>query len=479
MELTSRFVDFNTNLTRLIEKDVHNEPQIKDVLVSSKDEIIEMFGGLLNMIQLCLMNTNTHCIEKINKIKLKSFEKILNDNKVIITKESPQPQQSDSENISANVELQNKNTATDTHETDLVNSPKTPISLSVNSISSSNVNWNKGDIINNSWIQSNDDNKNNPNFDDAVQESNNNYNVKHYEKNIQVSSLGRYYGTKVILNCETTECLVFKLINYKPFISLCECLFKITTSQDRLNKAWEMYNFASNKYVMRVIPSLTVFCFVLAFTVAEISGNEEAGYILTSIGMFWLLICIPLVGMLINTKILYLVIHTFDFWYKLFNVIMFLTSSQILRAYTVDVEIKLWFICLQQFDFLLVFCLMFIIDAFSLSHKFKISIILVVSFFMIGDVIYDYFLAKDYVWNPFESYNLSLTQISFKSMNLTASSNLSLFILKPLLGKIMRKLIKFVCRSCYSDHQTQDNVGQSPKYHRLWSVYKRPYVSWQ
>ena len=88
MELTSPFVDFNTNLTRLIEKDVHNEQQIKDVLVSSKDEIIEMFGGLLNMIQLCLMNTNTHCIEKINKIKLKSFEKLLNDNKIVIPKSS-------------------------------------------------------------------------------------------------------------------------------------------------------------------------------------------------------------------------------------------------------------------------------------------------------------------------------------------------------------------------------------------------------
>ena len=95
---------------------------------------------------------------------------------------------------------------------------------------------------------------------------------------------------------------------------------------------------------------------------------------------------------------------------------------------------------------------------------------------MIVATIYDYFSIEDYVWNPFAAYNTLLTEISFKSLYLTASFNLALFILKPVLSKIMKKMFKFACRSCYGE--THDQAQENVKRDRLSSVYKRAYASW-
>ena len=417
-----------------VEEDVEHAQHFNELVLANQDRLIEMFGGWLNIVQLCLMNTNPNCIKQHNKIQLTSLERMLNSNGIITRQE-----------------LNSVNVQSYDHD----------------QLEQSNGKHNHAATL----MNYNTDNKIETVFDDE-HKRNVDYNyTNEIEKlqfnDIQVSTLKHYYKANITINCNKAECLAFKLADYK-------CL--------NADMAQKLYNFASNKYFLAGIPLVSLFCFVISSICVAIGGimAEQAAFIFSCMRLFLLAIGLQVISMLTNTKILYLVSHTFDFWYKSLNVVIFSVSSQILRVYTHNHrnDVPLWYIYVEQFVILLVYGLLFIIDAFCMPyHKLKIFITLIASIYMIVATIYDYFSIEDYVWNPFAAYNTSLTEISFKSLYLTASFNLALFILKPVLSKIMKKMFKFACRSCYGE--THDQAQENVKRDRLSSVYKRAYASWK
>ena len=71
----------NTTLNNYIETHKDAENHLQNTLSSNKDAIIDSFGGLLNMIQLCL--TNANAAQQLDPSKLHTFEKLMNDNKIV------------------------------------------------------------------------------------------------------------------------------------------------------------------------------------------------------------------------------------------------------------------------------------------------------------------------------------------------------------------------------------------------------------
>ena len=89
----------------------------------------------------------------------------------------------------------------------------------------------------------------------------------------------------------------------------------------------------------------------------------------------------------------------------------------------------------------------------------------------------------DVVWNPFQSFEYS--EISFKSVFISCSMNLALFVLKPFLSSMMRGIRRRICVTSDHDNETMnENINHDieehkvSNYQRCSSVYKRPYLHW-
>lgn len=192
-----------------------------------------------------------------------------------------------------------------------------------------------------------------------------------------------------------------------------------------------------------------------------------------------------------NTMVIELIISGFDFWFKVYSAAMLLSSTWIRHWYIDDYRRSdLWpFVADMCYHISILSCagVFFVFDAVPFSINIKRIAILAFIFFAIYNAIFVYFFAKDLEWNPFE---FEYSQISFKSITLSAYINIIIFVGKPIFHDIIACIKRASARSIDNNdrssgqerrasiaemkHTTEKEKG----YHRCGAIYKRPYLKW-
>ena len=112
------------------------------------------------------------------------------------------------------------------------------------------------------------------------------------------------------------------------------------------------------------------------------------------------------------------------------------------------------------------------------------SILFVVVSIIIWTTVNFYLYKDDFQWNPLKSYNFKYSQISFKSLSVSAQVNLIIFIAKPFCNHVIRYVKRKwqKCKRCkkvsIASPDTTANLLVGTEYQRCSSVYKRPHVKW-
>ena len=191
--------------------------------------------------------------------------------------------------------------------------------------------------------------------------------------------------------------------------------------------------------------------------------------------------CLILVA---NKTVTDLITHTFDFWFKIYNLILLYSSVWIL-LYGVandndddapeDNTYEFIFLIFYHIGVALIFIFIFVLDAIPISVKLKRAALVAATLACIVETNYIYFYSQDYEWNPFNS---QYSQISFKSMSLSTSFNLTIFISKPVWSDLMRCLRKTLCSKANMLNITVTDHDKGKQCQRCHTVYKRPYLKW-
>ena len=188
-----------------------------------------------------------------------------------------------------------------------------------------------------------------------------------------------------------------------------------------------------------------------------------------------------------NISIVKFIIQTFDFWYKMFNLIAWIISGYFVSASVANFT---WVHTISSLTVVCVYILLFVLDATCISNRWKNMFIVSVVSYGIFVSLDAYFLVddKNFNWNPFKQYNFKYSQINFKSTFISSQLNLCLFILKPIFAQINVKI-----RNCIQNSNNintgkiarknqQNSIRKSTKdgllVQRSYILYKRPYIHW-
>ena len=175
-----------------------------------------------------------------------------------------------------------------------------------------------------------------------------------------------------------------------------------------------------------------------------------------------------------NISIVSFILQTFDFWYKMYNLILWITSAYFVFAtnITVYVIVSVAAVC--------GYILSFVVDATSVRNKSKNVCIITVALWSIFVAIRVYFFIDDTnnYWNPFEQYNFQYSRINFKSVFVSSQINLCLFMLKPIFSQINRKIRR--CIHNKKNINIRQNIQDDSEsfVQRSYVLYKRPYIHW-
>ena len=413
---------------------MEGNPLVEGILDSNKEEIIDALGGLQNVIHLCISNQNaTH---QIDEHKFQKLANIIN---------------STSNNLnSGGVSSSNNYTK---------NNPTTTIISRLETVDNDNDN-------------DNDHGHDNIAIDQSSQtqaitgttvvrddfQANTNYFI--------ANNLSEYSSKSIVLNVYPTDCLLFTLL---PKIRL----FSYFQDMETLIKT---YTILTNNNYLVIFASIIVISFIIGDTVYATANNLLVYYFFYTFGYFLgILLCISGV-LIINITIFYLVIDTFDFWFKLFNVILFQVSYIVLGDFRADkIQFPVWYWFFFVVSSLFIFSLLFLIDTFNVPTKIKSVVRVLVAMFLFATSMWRYIVQQDQLWNPFET-NRWDTSISFKSVYLSATFNLALFTLKPLLVRAAKRMC-LVCKK--RTRQDKEKDSQENDVEQFTSVLKRPYIKWQ
>ena len=181
-----------------------------------------------------------------------------------------------------------------------------------------------------------------------------------------------------------------------------------------------------------------------------------------------------------NLDFVEIICHTFDFWFKSWNLMLWAINFMWINTvntdrYAVDLILTMTMLMFTA-------CLTFLLDAVPIVYRIKRIFIIVATVLLFMIILSAYFTYDDILYNPFEAYKFKYTEISLKSTFLGSYSNILLFVAKPLFGDIFRWIAaNYKCK----DHKTQDegdktrDIAIGDTYERLFTVYKRPKVAWE
>ena len=415
----------------LVGKD-SNLSKLTTALAEQQDQVVESFGGITNVVQLCLTHPDASKYVDTESTQFHKLKQILHTN-----------------NTSTSTI---KNSSTDS-QTD----------HNMNSATESNYN-NKASSINNA------------NYNDKTLISRDN----HYQSIQIVNNAAQYKDSRLIIDCNPKYSLLFRWIQ-------------------NANIALSLYNVILNRKSMIVLLFLSSICGIVMFIHLYIVSMQTAFVVCKSAASF-IIACYCISMLLIaNITLVDLITSTFDFWFKVYNTIMFIGAIWV-RSYETNRGVNDNPIWNDKFEFgaqvmmqigvVLAIIVLILIDAIPLSIHIKRAAIGLYAIVLIYDVAILYFLRPDFEWNPFNS---KYTQISFKSIIISSEMNIILFMVKPVLSDTIRHLkrcisvkidsiyLRLCSKSDSTDYDIKENsnvIVNKCKYQRCGTVYKRPYLKW-
>ena len=158
-----------------------------------------------------------------------------------------------------------------------------------------------------------------------------------------------------------------------------------------------------------------------------------------------------------------LILQTFDFWFKAYNISLGIVSSYFLGIFRNDFHFVLF-----NMNLLLFIGTLFIFDAIFISSISKNILIIITVGILIYNAAHLYFNISDVYWDPFDS---EYTRISVKSTTISSYINLALFVLKPIFGQIGRR-----CRQALLSSNSAVNTKLKQ---RSYYLHKRPIIQWE
>ena len=334
----------------------------------------------------------------------------------------------------------------------------------------------------------NDDNEIKIDHDQNKTRTNVNINISHssvHGKLQIIDTATAFYQSKIMIDCNPKNNFLFKFI---PNDNCASNMYKAILSP-------------INLYIIVLLYFLSIileyFEFLVSGTVVEIF--RIINYV---IGMFYY-IGIGLTG---NLLMIDLILNTFDFWFKVYNLFTLILAMWVHANNTdpvgIEVEASLGVLksvsaVLYYVSSIMVILILFVLDALPLSMKIKRVFIVAFVVSVSQLLIVIYFNYPDFEWNPLGNSNndkFKYTQISFKSLMLSSWFNLMIFISKPIFSDVMRFLIrtksKFskcnsikICRNqndsdttTKGSHDTNLSDALNENTYRCGTIHKRPWV---
>ena len=168
-----------------------------------------------------------------------------------------------------------------------------------------------------------------------------------------------------------------------------------------------------------------------------------------------------------NINVCTLILQTFDFWYKTYNILLTVISGYFLDIFINDSH----FVWLSM-TLLILTATLFICDAIFISTTVKNVLVLLECCVLMYHTSYIYFEISDVYWDPFDN---NLTKISVKSTLISSNTNLVLFMLKPIFSQISR-----LCRQVFFSSHINQSQSENTKFkQRSYYLHKRPVVQWK
>lgn len=417
----SNFMHVATKLRQCIQ-DV-NATNLDMLSTSKSHEIITYFGGLPMMTYLCLSHPEASKHLDLNNVL--KFEKLLNNNQ--------------HKDAVISFENQNEKVMSIQHNNSLL--MKTIVDA--HAASPSNVTNN---ACNNNGHQINLHNKESikiiygsDNDHDAKIDSQQNFNDDNLI--IQTHNLDQYQKSKIIVSAND-DYILFDII-------------------DRNNKFGAVCgNILSDMHYLRYPSVLIVTVLSLVtFMIQLLFGDNNIYFVLSTCNAVIIQICCILTLLAANKVIFKLTLHTFDFWFMVWNAINILISRIMLRQSIAQLQVPIWFTITRPIANFVFIVMLSSMDASHLSRKFRMTGRLVAIAYFLYLMVVFYFFGRDFTWNPFANYGITQSNVSFKSIYLSSLSNITIFMSKPL-TKYMKKCTKACC-SCVQYRCVRNNTDGS------------------
>ena len=440
-----------------------NEPKLAALLDQHQAQVIESFGGLLNMIELCLTNHAACQHIDTNSKQFKTFQQTL--------KTTSNMQRAGNEATAQKVTKGINDNNTNTHANNDCNADDSKF-IDRESLASAQ---SKLSLLTQ---------------------------ISKPQRKLQITrTKSEFYHSMMILDCNPKNNLCFRFINVENEIF-----------------AIKLYHFILSRIYFAIVCvffsaygiSFFLWFYLHPMPVIVIITLEIIASILVTI------YCISLM-LTANIFILKLITNTFDFWFKSYNLMLGIIAIQVrnLNLFNYNISRGSTFssfgMIMIQTALICTALTLFCVDAIPASINIKRIIIALISLMMTWYIVALYFNGEDYQWNPFDAYQFKYTQISFKSVIISSGTNLIFFVGKPIFADLIRyfrKSKKFKCnyKLNFSSETFSDICGKSngttstadtmannkdhskTKLHdiddmdyplvRCTAVYKRPFIKW-
>ena len=252
------------------------------------------------------------------------------------------------------------------------------------------------------------------------------------------------------------------------------------------NAKYICYNVLDTKRYPSIMIAIGVLLALIGQSYWMYGGYDVIYYFVNGMSLFAAMILALSYILSANISIVTFILQTFDFWYKMYNLVIW-----IITLYFLNTVPSIGYFILSSTVIICVYFFLFLLDATSIKIKYKNMFIIVVAVYGTYVCLFVYLFNRDTQWNPFKKYNFEYTNVSFKGLFMATQSNLCLFVLKPILSQISRKIRKFIVHKQHSNKKTDNNdyiMNTSPikknstgtkNVQASYMLYKRPHVHWK
>ena len=278
---------------------------------------------------------------------------------------------------------------------------------------------------------------------------------------IMADTKGEFYNSFIVFNANCANNMYFKLFSKKT-------------------ANWLMNLVIFNKWFAITISVIACIIALISELLKATVGSRGWVYLMLRCTFGVCAVVVPAsVIFTMNFSIMIITRNTFDFWFKMWNLLAWQVSFAWINFSTTNRSAV--DLIATMFTVALVFPTLFLLDAVPSKYKRKRAILVSFAMFFGVAIISAYFSYEDVYYNPLKAYNIQQATISLKGIFLGSYVNMLLFIAKPALGDIGRWTLKQYTKACGYDKNLQGVNKKGVKKHKfehLVSIYSRPQIKW-